>query len=81
MDTVAARLFTKAEAAAYCKAKSLRTFDRWRKKGLVPPPIPGTHRWDKKSLDAHLDHASGLSITEAEPNELDRWMKEHGYGD
>lgn len=28
MHTVKARLLTKAEAAAYCNAKSLRTFDR-----------------------------------------------------
>jgi hypothetical protein len=81
MDTIQARLLTKAEAAAYCRVKSTRTFDRWRKMGLVPPPIPGTHRWDRKSLDAHLDHVSGLSSMDIEANELDRWMRENGYGD
>lgn len=32
-------------------------------------------------MDAHIDRASGLSTLDIEAHELDRWMKENGYGD
>jgi hypothetical protein len=82
MDTIAARLLTKAEAAAYCGAKSLRTFDRWRKDNLVPGPIPHLGRWDQKVLDRHFDKISGLmEPVEAEDDELTQWAKQNGFDD
>jgi hypothetical protein len=77
------RLLTKKEAARYCKAKSVRTFDRWRAKGIIPGPIPGTRRWDQKALDAYLDIASGLVKPNGSPAEtdFDRWLRDNGYGD
>jgi hypothetical protein len=85
MHTIKARLLTKAEAAAYCNAKSLRTFDRWREKGLVPGPIPHLGRWDIKLLDRHIDKLSGLiqlvEVTDAEDDELAQWGKQNGFDD
>jgi hypothetical protein len=26
----------------------------------MPGPIPGTHKWDRKAIDASLDRLSGL---------------------
>ena len=60
MNNISARLLTKEQAAEYCGAKSLRTFDRWRTKNLVPGPIPHLGRWDRKVLDHHIDKLSGL---------------------
>ncbi|WP_316196320.1 MULTISPECIES: hypothetical protein [unclassified Bradyrhizobium] len=54
------RGLTKQEAAEYCGCETLAAFDGWRQKGIVPPAIPGTNRWDRKALDAALDRASGL---------------------
>lgn len=54
------RLLTKAQAAAYC-ACTLRTFDSWVEKGIVPRALQNTHRWDRKDIDAALDVRSGLS--------------------
>ena len=54
------RGLSKHEAAEYCGCATLAAFDRWRQKGIVPAPIPGTTRWDRKALDAALDRASGL---------------------
>jgi hypothetical protein len=54
------RGLTKQEAAEYCGCNTLAAFDQWRAKGIVPPPIPGTNRWDRKALDLALDRASGL---------------------
>lgn len=57
------RGISKRDAAAYCGCTTLEAFDDWVRKGIVPPSIPGTHRWDIKAIDAALDRASGLSIT------------------
>jgi hypothetical protein len=72
------RCLTKQEAAEYCGCRTLAAFDQWRAKGIVPAPIPGTTRWDKKALDAALDRASGIVPTsrkELSPFEL--WKAEH----
>jgi hypothetical protein len=34
---------------------SLRAFDEWVRRGIVPGPIAGTRRWDRKAIDAALD--------------------------
>ena len=69
------RCLTKQEAAIYCGCKTLSSFDQWRAKGIIPPPIPGTNRWDRKALDAALDRASGLvtSFTERKLSPFERW--------
>lgn len=48
------RGFSSTEAAAYLGI-SAATFRSLVKKGIIPQPIPGLRRWDKKSLDAWLD--------------------------
>ena len=53
------RGLTREAAAAYC-GLTPEGFDQWVKRGLVPGPIPGTQRWDRKAIDAALDRASGL---------------------
>ena len=85
MDVISARLLTKEQAAEYCGAKSLRTFDRWRTKNLVPGPIPQLGRWDIRVLDRHIDKLSGLNelvqATNAEDDELAQWAKQNGFDD
>jgi hypothetical protein len=76
MSTTEKRCLTKQEAADYCGCRTLAAFDDWRAKGIVPPPIPGTARWDKKALDAALDRASGIVPTSSPEKELspfERW--------
>lgn len=53
------RCLTREQAAEYCGV-SPSGFSAWQRQGLVPGPIPGTNRWDRKALDAALDKASGL---------------------
>ena len=85
MDLISARLLTKEQAAEYCSAKSLRTFDRWPTKNLVPGPIPQLGRWDIRVLDRHFDKLSGLielvEATDAEDDELAQWAKQNGFDD
>ena len=64
------RLLTRPDAAAYCSV-SLETFDGYRRRGIVPDPVDGTNRWDRKLIDIWLDRASGIVPDAASP--LDEW--------
>lgn len=57
------RGLTKEQAAEYCGCATLGAFDQWRSRGIVPGPIPGTTRWDRKAIDLALDLASNLPNT------------------
>jgi hypothetical protein len=67
----APRLLTRGEAAAYCGVGAT-TLNDWMERGIVPGPLPGTHRWDKKAIDAFLDILSRIE-DKAEGTALDRW--------
>jgi hypothetical protein len=54
------RGITRQQAADYCCGGNLSTFDVWVRRGIVPGPIPGTKRWDRKAIDAALDKVSEL---------------------
>ncbi|MFL5079250.1 MAG: helix-turn-helix transcriptional regulator, partial [Microvirga sp.] len=54
-----------AEVAQYC-GLSERTVGDWVAKSLLPPPLPGTNRWDLKAVDQHLDRLSGLTTADRE---------------
>jgi predicted DNA-binding transcriptional regulator AlpA len=69
-ETIERRLLTRRQAASYC-GLSLQGFSEWIKRGKLPGPIPGTHRWDRKAIDVALDHASGLMLTMDDP--FDDW--------
>jgi hypothetical protein len=66
------RGMTREEAAAYCGCESLAAFSDWVRRGIIPGPIHGTKRWDRKAIDAALDRASGLE-TAAALSPLDTW--------
>lgn len=64
------RLLTKNEAAAYCGVTT-DTFDDYRRRAIVPDPVPGTNRWDRKLIDLWLDRASGIASQTT--TSLDEW--------
>jgi hypothetical protein len=66
------RGLTREEAAAYCGCESLAAFSDWVRRGIIPGPIRGTKRWDRKAIDASLDRASGLDAASA-LSPLDAW--------
>lgn len=53
------RLMTRSEVAAYCSF-STGQFSRLVSAGILPPAVPGMHRWDRKALDICLDKLSGI---------------------
>lgn len=68
------RLLSKQEASSYCSV-STETFDEYRRKGIVPDPVPGTSRWDIDLINKCLDKVSGIGQnTVPEPTtHLDEW--------
>jgi hypothetical protein len=60
--TTPPRLLTRRQAATYC-GLSAEGFDQWVRRDIVPGPIPGTQRWDRKAIDLALDRASGIGTT------------------
>jgi hypothetical protein len=69
---VTPRLISKSEAATYC-GLSLSSFSDWQRRGIVPGPVPGTHRWDRKALDSALDKMSGITTQSEEISAYDQW--------
>ena len=68
-----ARCFSREDAAAYC-GLTPDGFDDWRRRKLIPGPIQGTRRWDRKALDLALDKASGIQ-SEGGESPLDVWRR------
>jgi hypothetical protein len=69
------RLLSREAAAAYCGCDSLSTFDDWVRRGIIPRPLPGTHRWDRRAIDTALDKAGGLVNDSKNESEYGAWKK------
>jgi hypothetical protein len=73
--SIAPRGLSKEQAAAYCGCESVDAFSDWVRRGLVPGPMKGTHRWDRKALDRALDRLSGL--TDDTSLSFEQWAASH----
>jgi hypothetical protein len=69
------RLIGRKDAAAYLDIAE-STFSMWVATHKMPPPIPGTRKWDRKAIDARLDEISGLDTTASE-DPYEKWMREN----
>jgi hypothetical protein len=77
---VAPRGLSKEAAAVYCGCESKAAFDSWVQKGVVPGPIPGTQRWDRKAIDLWLDRASRIASAAVTSDPLAEWkVTRSGY--
>lgn len=69
------RLLSRQQAADYCNL-SPSSFSNWVRLGKLPPPLPGTTRWDLKAIDVALDKLSDLHVeTETSSSPLDEWRE------
>jgi hypothetical protein len=65
---------SKKQAASYAGCEPLSAFNNWIRRGIMPGPIPGTHRWDRKAIDAALDRLSGIQPKiESKMSSYDAW--------
>jgi hypothetical protein len=69
------RCLTVEAAATYAGCKTVSAFRDWVRKGIMPGPLPGTHRYDRKAIDVALDRLSGFSTTMMEPSEYEAWKQ------
>lgn len=72
------RGLTLEQAAQYAGCQTVAAFRDWQRKGIMPGPIPGTHRFDRKAIDAALDRLSGLSPTVPEQSPYEAWKARAG---
>ncbi|MHC2583013.1 putative DNA-binding transcriptional regulator AlpA [Bradyrhizobium diazoefficiens] len=59
-DQILPRLISKREVAAYL-GYSEKSLEKLIAQGVIPPPVAGTHRFDRRAIDVALDRASGLA--------------------
>jgi hypothetical protein len=74
LHAIEPRGLSREDAAAYC-GLSPEGFDEWVKRKLVPGPLPGTQRWDRRAIDLALDQASGIATIPG--SAFDEWMARH----
>lgn len=60
-------------------AAAQTSFSAWVRCGKLPPPLPGTTRWDLKAIDFALDVMSGLQ-PQQESSALDEWRAKRARG-
>lgn len=60
------RIVNQLEARKYLGV-SRTLFLRMQERGLIPPPLPGTKRYDLKAIDHALDKISGFVAGEPLP--------------
>ena len=75
---IAARGLSLKDAATYAGCATTAAFKDWVRRGIMPKPIPGTHRYDRKAIDAALDRMSGLSPIVPEQTEYGAWKEREG---
>lgn len=70
------RLLTRGQAATYC-GYGLSNFSRLVANGVLPGPMPGLTRWDRKKLDSALDQLSGLTtVVNDSEDAFDAWERQ-----
>lgn len=75
MTDTAPRLIGRKESAAYLGIAE-STFSCWLSTHKMPPPIPGTRKWDKRAIDAKLGDISGLDAAKTE-GAPEKWMRHY----
>ena len=63
----------RAVRAAGVGIAQVEIFRDWVRKGIMPGPLPGTHRYDRYAMTSALDRLSGLAPTIAGGSEYEAW--------
>jgi hypothetical protein len=76
------RVLSKEDAALYAGCKSVSAFSRWVRDGIMPGPIPGTNRWDRKAIDDALDrHRAQQPKIVPQASAYDQWKAAQNAGE
>lgn len=66
-----------ASAAAYAGCKTLAAFRAWVRRGIMPGPIPGTRRYDRRAIDLALDRLSLITSQSSEQSAYGQWKHQN----
>jgi hypothetical protein len=70
------RGLTREQTMQYVGCTTLSAFKDWLRRGILPGPMPGTHRWDRKAIDAKLDQLSNIEQKSTEQtSQLNQWLE------
>lgn len=65
---------SKTEACALLGVTAA-AFDGWRRKGILPDPIPGTRRWSRKAIQRSIDRGLDNDPSTEADLALEGWIE------
>jgi predicted DNA-binding transcriptional regulator AlpA len=67
-------VLTRPEGAKMCGI-SVKTFDTWVRKGILPGPIAGTRRWSRGAMERRLAGEIAVTSTTDQPSPFEQWKR------
>jgi hypothetical protein len=64
-------------AAAYAGCQTVAAFRAWVRRGIMPKPMPGTRRYDRRAIDLALDHLSQITSHSSESSVYGQWKRQN----
>lgn len=64
-------------AANYAGCQTTAAFRGWVRRGIMPKPIPGTRRYDRRAIDLALDRLSQISSQSTEQSAYGQWKRQN----
>jgi hypothetical protein len=69
-------VLTRPEGAKMCGI-SIKTFDTWVRKGILPGPIAGTRRWSRGAMERRLAGEIAAQSTADQSSPFEQWKRDH----
>jgi hypothetical protein len=69
-------VLTRPDGAKMCGI-SVKTFDTWVRKGILPGPMAGTRRWSRRAMERHLEGEIAARSTTDQPSAFEQWKRNH----
>ena len=66
-----------AAAAEYSGCRTVAAFRAWVRRGIMPKPMPGTRRYDRRVIDLALDRLSQISSQSLEVSAYGQWKRQN----
>ena len=64
-------------AAIYAGCQTVAAFRAWVRRGIMPRPMPGTRRYDRRAIDLSLDRLSQITSQSSESSVYGQWKRQN----
>jgi predicted DNA-binding transcriptional regulator AlpA len=71
-------VLTRPEGAKMCGI-SVKTFDTWVRKGVLPGPIAGTRRWSRGAMERRLAGEIAAPSRTDQPSPFEQWKRDRAH--